>query len=162
MTVATDPRKSGIKAGMTLLAASAVAIPLTGTTNETALATIPIPAGAMGLNGGLLISSLWSFTNSANVKTLRQRLGGMAGTAFLSTSPTTNATLCDLRHIRNRNSAASQCGSLSGSAPFGLTSNAIVAGAIDTSVPQDFVITGQLASAGETITLERYEVWLLP
>lgn len=129
---------------------------------ETALATVTIPAGAMGLNGGLMIVSAWTFTNSANVKTLRVRLGGIGGTAFLSTGPTTNVTFMDIRHIRNRGSMSSQIGSLSGSAPIGLTSNTFITGAIDMSVAQDLVFTGQLALNSETLTLERYEVWLLP
>ena len=42
------------------LAQSAVAASLTGTTTETALATIVIPAGSMGPNGQVEVAALWS------------------------------------------------------------------------------------------------------
>lgn len=164
MTVATDPRKTGINAGMTLLAASAVAASHTGNTNETTLATVSIPAGAMGTNGGLLIFSSWTTTNSANNKTPRIRLGGIGGTAFMAATYTTVATFSDARRIRNRNSASSQVASTGAATavPFGGTSSAITTGTIDTSTAQDLVLTAQLGLGSETITLESYEVWLLP
>jgi hypothetical protein len=147
-----------------LLAASAVAVPLTGTTNETALATVSIPAGSMGLNGAVQVSTAWSITSSANNKTMRVRFGGVSGTQYLASALTTNTTLGDIRTIRNRGAANSQVGMLSATNPggYGNTSNAITTGAIDTAAAVDVVISGQLASAAETITLEAYEVWLLP
>jgi hypothetical protein len=164
MTIATDPRKTGINAGMTLLAASGVAVALTGTTNETAMATISIPAGAMGLNGGVMVKSVWSYTNSANAKTIRGRLGGIAGTTFLSFGATVTSAMSDMqRRFRNRGSASSQICSLPvGSFTNGGSTSAPATMAIDTAATQDVVLSGQLASAAETITLESYEVWLLP
>lgn len=165
MTVSTDSRKTGINTGMTMLAASAVAVSHTGNTDETALATVAIPAGCMGINGGLLIYSTWSITNSGNSKTIRGRLGGIGGTAFLGAAITTQATTHDIRRIRNRGSAASQVAGTSAATsgqPIGPTTAAVTTGTINTAVAQDFVFTAQLASAGETITLESYEVWLLP
>jgi hypothetical protein len=147
-----------------LLAASAVAASVTGTTNETALATVTIPAGAMGLNGGVEIRTVWSVTNSANSKTPRIRLGGTSGTQFMAAVFTTTATISDIRSIRNRNSASSQVGSIGASAASSIGSStvAVVTGSVDTSAAQDLVISGTLANSGETITLEMYEVWLLP
>lgn len=146
------------------LARSAVAASLTGTVSETALATVTIPAGAMGLNGGLEVRTVWSVTNSANTKTCRVRLGGVSGTAHLSSSLTTSATLHDFRRIRNRGSAASQVCSTAATAasPVGNSGVAVTTSVIDTSVSQDVVISGQLGLGSETITLEAYEVWLLP
>lgn len=164
MTVTTDPRKTGIAAGMSLLAASAVAASVTGTTSETALATVTIPGGAMGLNGGVEIRSTWSYTNSANNKFLRAKFGGAGGTAFLDATQTATATWGDSRRIRNRNSLASQVGSMStaGTGGVGSSSAAVVTGAINSAVDQTIVFTAQLALGTETITLESYEVWLLP
>lgn len=164
MTVSTDPRKTGITVGPTLLAASAVAVSVTGTTAETALATVTIPAGAMGLNGAIEVRSSWTHTNSANAKSLRVRLGGIAGTAFLALSNTAAASVSDMRRIRNRGAANSQVGSCAAATttPVGSSGNALVTGAVDTSAAQDIVISGQLALNTETITLESYEVWLLP
>jgi hypothetical protein len=144
-----------------VLAASAVAAHHTGDTLETALATIAIPAGAMGPNGALRITAVFSHTNSANNKTLRVRLGGMSGAAFMNYSNSANASQMTQRIIQNRNSQALQ---VSGSAGI---ANAVApntgspaTGAIDTSVAQDLVISGQLANAGETVTLESYLVEL--
>jgi hypothetical protein len=146
-----------------LAASAATGMSHTGNTNETALATVTIPAGAMGLNGGLHIYTSWAYTNSGNGKTLRVRFGGVSGTSYLSSAPTTTASLSDMRRIRNRNSASSQVGgSANVSNPLISQTTAIVTSSVDTSAAVDVVISGQLASAGETITLENYEVWLLP
>jgi hypothetical protein len=163
MTVATDPRKTGVNAGMTLLAASAVAIPLTGTTNETTLATVAVPAGAMGLNGAVEIRTTWSNTNSANNKTPRVRFGGASGTVYFAVILTTTVAYLDIpRRIRNRNSASSQVGVTSSGGTFGTSGGAPTTSTVDTSATVDVVITGQLANSGENLTLESYEVWLLP
>ena len=164
MAVATDTRKTGIAAGPTLLGASAVAASITGTLTETTLATVTVPGGAMGLNGGLHIYTTWSMTNSANTKTQRVRLGGAAGTIYAGVALTTATTLHDFRRIRNRNSLASQVGSLNAAAgsTFSSSGVAVVTSTIDTSVSQDVAITAQLGNTGETITLESYEVWLVP
>jgi hypothetical protein len=143
-----------------VIAQSGAAVSHTGDTNETALATIPIPAGAMGANGALRITTIWSVTNSGNNKTPRIRLGGLAGTAFMALNITANATLSDQRVIRNRNNEASQVcvntGSPSGG--FGLSTAAVTTGAVNTASAQDLVISGQLANSGETITLEAYTI----
>lgn len=163
MTVATDARKTGVNAGMTLLAASAAGASVTGTASETALATVTIPGGAMGLNGGVFVMSSWTVTNSANNKTLRVRFGGASGTAHMQQAVTAVASVSDARRIRNRNATNSQVSSFSISASgFGTSSGALATSSVDTTQAVDIVFTGGLANTGETITLESYEVWLLP
>lgn len=164
MTVATDPRKTGLSAGMTLLAASAVAVSVTGTTNETTLATVTVPAGAMGLNGGVLIVTAWNATVNANAKTPRIRLGGTGGTVYFSPAAASTASFGANTSIRNRGAANSQVGgaaatSASGSGVSGL---ALPTSSVDTTASVDLVISGQLGTGTDTLTLERYEVWLLP
>lgn len=130
---------------------------------EVVLATVTIPAGAMGMNGAVEVRTVWSCTNSANNKTLRVRFGGAAGTAYLAPVLTTNTGLSDARRIRNRNSAASQLGSFSsGATGLGPLGSSPVTGALDTTASVDVVFSGQLSLAAETITLESSEVWLLP
>lgn len=147
-----------------VLGASGVAsAALTGTTDETILATIPIPAGTMGLNGILRYTFLANFTNSANDKTLRARLGGLSGTIFHEIVSTTAASHGSSgKVIMNRDSAASQVGSavVSPNVVGSSTTNAAT-GTVNTAIAQDFVITGQLESAGESLTLEFYLVELL-
>jgi hypothetical protein len=145
-----------------VLAQSAVAASLTGVTTDSALASIAIPAGAMGPNGRLRVTTLWSITNSANAKTLRVRLGGLAGTAFQSIALTTSASFRAQCEIANRNNQASQVGANAsiGSGGWSATGAAIATAAIDTSAAATLVISGQLANGGETITLEGYLVEL--
>jgi hypothetical protein len=145
-----------------LAASAATGMSHTGNTNETALATISV--SPPGPNGGIEVRTVWSYTNSGNNKTLRVRLGGIGGTAYLALVPTTTTTLSDSRRIRNRNSNSSQVGSFSAanSGGFNTSSAAVVTSSTDWSAAVDLVISAQLASAGETITLESYEVWLLP
>jgi hypothetical protein len=156
-------RAAGGGATPRLLAASAVAVSVTGTTNETALATVTIPAGAMGLNGGLWIYSTWSYPNSANNKTPRIRFGGAAGTQYHALAQSTTVSYQGFVRIRNRNSASSQIGGSSIFTSIGQTSTvAPPTSALDTSVAQDIVFSGQLGLSTETLTLESYEVWLVP
>ena len=47
-----------------VLGASAVAASITGTVAETSLAAVTVPAGAMGANGDMRFTALFSYTNS--------------------------------------------------------------------------------------------------
>lgn len=133
-----------------VLGTSAVAVPLTGGTAETALATISVPAGTMGANGLLRITAYWSYTNNGNNKTFRARLGGLAGTQFYSLVTTTALNTRITLEIWNRNSAASQVGSQAGVA--------LQTGTVNTALVQSLVLTGQLANGADTIQLEGYTV----
>jgi hypothetical protein len=131
-----------------IVANSAVVSSHTGNTTETALATIPIPAGALALNGLLRITLLWGATNNANNKTIRARLGGIGGTAFHTQIITTAIGVSSITNIGNRNSAALQVAHTIG------ISGAFTTGTINTAVAQDLVISGQLATGSDTISLE--------
>jgi len=145
-----------------ILAASNTAVPLTGTTNETALATITIPANLMGANGSLRIYTLWSYTNSANNKVLRARFGGIGGTAYLGQIFTTTAACSDMRIIANNNATNAQKGWNINGSLLGSSSGALATGAVDTTASTTLVISGTLANSGETITLEAYIVEFIP
>lgn len=143
-----------------ILAASGAAVSTTGDTNENTLATITVPGGSMGANGVLQIITSWSYTNSVNAKTLRVRFSGAAGSQFLFIAPTTTASMTDMRIIQNRNSASSQVASHNNFAPFNTTTSALVTSSVNTAVDTSIVITGQNGLGSETITLERYVVFL--
>jgi hypothetical protein len=162
--VAADTNTSGFikdTEGWRILGASGVAVSHTGNTSETALSTTAVAAGAMGPNGILRVRALFSYTNSANNKNLRIRLGGVSGTEFANITATTTVHHDIIRTIHNRNSASSQVGILATSTnPLTASSGALIAGTINTANAQDLVISGQLASSGETVTLESYIVEL--
>ena len=144
-----------------VLAASAVAASHTGSTAETALATIAVPANAMGPNGVLRITTHWSYTNNANAKTLSVRFGGVSGTQYLANNVSTSATTRDQRHIHNVNANNSQKGGMVGAVSvggWGSNANAPVTSTLDTTTAKDIVISGVLANAGDTVTLESYLV----
>lgn len=145
-----------------VLAASAVAVPHTGSTAETTLAAIAIPAGAMGANGIVRIEAMFTAASNANSKTAILRFGGTGGVAVMSTAWTTQVQARFARTIANRNAANSQVvGSHNNSGGWGTGGGgAITTGAIDTASTVDLLIRGQLANAADTITLESYVVEL--
>lgn len=149
-----------------ILGASAVAVSCPADTSEDVLATIPMAAGIMGVNGVLRITSLWTVTNSANNKTLTVRCGasgsGLTGDIWGQTVQTTVAAMRMQNQIQNRNSAASQV-LLSGvgTGGWGTTTAGVATSTRNTAVATDIVFTGQKASAGETLTLESYLIELI-
>lgn len=149
-------------AGHSVLAASRVAVPHTGDTIETVKATVTIPAGVMGLNGVLRVTTLWSYPNNANTKTLRVRFGGLAGTVIATQAATTTASYQETFTLGNRNAANSQVGNAANlSGKVGGTSSALITAAVDTAAAVDLVFTAQCGNATDTITLEGYIVELL-
>ena len=145
-----------------VLAASAVSIAHTGTTDETVLATVAIPAGIMGLNGRLRVTSLWSWTSSANTKTARCRFSGLSGSQVNAGAGTTTASIQLFNLIRNVNAANSQKFFNGTITPFNVPNAAAIStSAVDTSADQTVVFTAQLTNTGETITLQDYMVELI-
>jgi hypothetical protein len=146
-----------------VLAQSNVAVSHTGDTVATTLATVQVPAGAMGANGRVKISSSWSYTNSANNKTCRVRWGGASGTILMNGVYTTTVSNTDVRYIGNRNATNSQVAGASTSAAgggLGPVAGAIVTDTVDTTAAVDIAFTALLANSGETIALESYCVEL--
>jgi hypothetical protein len=141
-----------------VLAASAAPVSHTGDALETALATIAIPAGAMGPNGQLRVTTQWSYTNSANNKTLRVRFGGTSGTSYLAQTSTATASAVFQNRMANRGAANSQVGN--SNTAFGASAAAIVTSAVDTDAAVNLVLAAQLANAGENVTLESYLIEL--
>lgn len=143
--------------GGRVIAQSGASASHTGDTIEATLATITLPAGVLGPNGRLEIDTLWTFsTSSANSKTCRAKLSTAVIAAVVAT------TSLGLRHMGtciNRNSQSAQIIFNPANQPgSGTSAVANSTAAIDTSVSQTITITGQLASAAETITLEGYTV----
>jgi hypothetical protein len=151
-----------IRNQLVILGASAVAVSCPVDVTEDILATINIPAGMMGLTGILRCTTFWTMTNSVNNKTLRVRLGGIGGTQYLNMIETTRLTAEVLTMIANRGAANSQFGVIPAvTSAFGDSVSGFLTSALDTSVAQTLVITGQKALNSETLTLESYFVELL-
>jgi hypothetical protein len=135
-----------------IVARQTTALSNTGNTNENALLTVTIPP--LQANSVIEVSTLWSYTNNSNVKTLRARLGGIGGTAVFSTAPQTNTSFIDMnRRTVNRNATNSQITQAALSTGGG-TTGAAVTSAIETASGTTLVITAQCANAADIITLE--------
>jgi hypothetical protein len=164
-TLPTNEKISGLALGagtIRVLAQSGVAVAHTGVTTETTLASIVIPAGSMGLNGRVRVTTLWTMTNSANNKVMRGRFNhATTGTTYLTSTQTTQNTFRHQFEIINRNSQSSQCGAPGGLNAYGQTTGVLLTSAIDTSVETTIYLTGQLVNASETLTLEGYMVELI-
>lgn len=136
------------------------AAPLTGSTGETTLATIRVPAGLLGANGQLEITTLWSMTNNANVKTFRVKLGS---TTFAQIALASFLGYQHFTRIINRNNPALQVSMpATTSIVFGGTGGGLATGTVDTAQDQSLTITAQLAVGTDTVTLEGYSVRALP
>lgn len=137
-------------------------VTLTGTTTETVLWQGTITANALGKNGVLRITHLWSYTNSANTKNLRVRFDGIGGTVFFNNAASTTNSTQSQTIIRNRNSTSSQIGFASGSAnSFSTSTGNPITSSINTTGNVLLVLTGQLGTSTETIQLESVDVELL-
>jgi hypothetical protein len=143
-----------------VLAQSAVSVANTAVITEEVLATITVPANAMGPNGIIEIWSAWSNNNNANSKTFRIRVGGIGGTVIFSASNTTSISLMRPSHWMNVNSASSQRTSSSSGqgGAVGASGGALVTTSVDTTASVDIVITGQKAVSGDTLSLDLYQV----
>lgn len=153
--------RQAVSAWPTMLAHSAVPVTCPADTNENVLATITIPAGAIGANGLLDIFLKVTATNDASSKTIRGRLGGIGGSVVFAQATVSFATAEARFTMENRNSESSQLGGRSGSAGgIGGSANAFQTSTVDTTVETTLVLTGQLADAADTLTLESYSVHL--
>ena len=119
---------------------------LTGTTAETTLLTITIPAALMGKIGRLNLLSFFALTNNANNKTLRAKIG--ANTVNVAGAASLAATGFNF-WLLNLNSATAQ------------RNNNAALFAIDTTVSMDLIITGQLANAADSMTLNALTLELI-
>lgn len=141
----------------------------TGTTAETELKRVVIPAGAVGPSGCIRITTQWGYPSSANNKTPRVKFGingvaiGSASTVRGSANLTTTQVFRDQVVIQNVNSQSSQVYYQPAITGGGWGTNASAAGtaSVDTSGSIDIIFTGQLANSGETLTLQHYLVEIM-
>lgn len=142
-----------------VLAMSAVAYPLTGTTTATELARAVIDPNIMGPNGALRVTAMWSMTNNANNKTFIVKHGSKT---YYQAGITSANGGCIQFIIANRGATGSQIGvPTSIINPFGSLTQPFNTGSEDTSASSNVLFIGQLANSADTITLEFFMVELL-
>ena len=130
----------------TILYNLATPVVLTGTTAETTLLTITIPAKLMGSIGRLNMLSFFALTNNANNKTIR---AATAGNNFAVQGAASMAATGFNFWLLNLNSATAQ------------RNNSSALFAIDTTASMDLIITGQLANAADSMTLNTLTLELI-
>lgn len=126
---------------------------------EDTLATITVPANAMGANGVIKFEFTITVNNNANAKTVRMRFSGASGTIISSTGGnlpnTTGAVVTG--YMANQNATNSQAASLIDVFSTGAVSPGIAnPAAIDTTAQTTIVITGQKGVNTDTITLNNF------
>jgi|GEM_PF-4397697 len=147
---------------LAVVAQAYVSASVTGTTDETVLATVKIPAGLLGPNDMLEISAHWGFNNNANIKTPKIKL---AGVAYYQPSITTSLQALSITQIRNANSQTAQIGGVSSAGVqhgIGSSGAALATSAINMAQEQTLTFTGTLANAADNITLLGYTVKYVP
>jgi hypothetical protein len=122
-----------------------------------------IPAGLIGAGYEISVTFLETYSNSANNKVLRIRLGAaddLTGTAFLTATTSTTTTAQGFCKIQTTDASANaQIGhAASVSTPFGNSSGAAITSAVDMSAASYLVISGQCTNAADTQTIQAYTV----
>jgi len=126
-----------------------------GITSEEFVPGLTVPANSIGITGALRYYSLWSCNNNANVKTVRTRFSGNAGTIFMQQAVTSQMSFSFLSEIRNVSATNSQVGpALTNNGGFGVIGANVVTAAVDTTAVTTLVHTLQKATATDNIILE--------
>lgn len=130
---------------------------VTGTLTATVLASVIIPANALGPNGRIQIWHDSTVTNNANNKIVGVNLGG---TGFGSYTLTASNGLVMCTQIIAKGATNSQWCLPAGNG-FGATGAAAITGAVDMTQAQTLQIIGTLANVADTITLRGLTVLVL-
>jgi len=146
---------------ITVLAQSNTAASHTGSTVETVLATVTLPANTLSANGSLRVTPLFSKSGTAGTAQVKVRFGGTSGTLYLnhSVSATTTLDQSGPIYIRANNATNAQKGfPATNIAQQGAVTNAMVTSAEDTTANVDIVFSAQLGNAADTVSLEGYTI----
>jgi len=130
---------------------------VTGTLTETLLATVTIPANALGPNGAFRLTYTATETNSANNKTLNFLYNatgpGITGQLINAVTQTTNISQQGIVYLRAANTTGTQAAYPNSQLPYATTANAINFPTLDTTQTTYLNITGTLANVADSLTL---------
>jgi hypothetical protein len=163
------PGAGGAGGAAPYIATTTGAVSLTGTTAETNLAALKIPANTIGKNGAVEIFTIWSYTNGSNNKSMLVRytqgaasiVGGSTGVVTVATT-TTSASLGWIIRANNATNAQTWYAA-GGQTPFG-TAGTNIGTALTADTTQDTYINinGQLAVGTDTLTLQHAYLVVYP
>lgn len=148
--------------GEVLLFVDNVGATLTTVTTETVLSTFTLNKKLASPKMTIVVNSVWSMNNSANIKTPRVRFGGFTGTEYVNPQIASNSSFQSECLIRFRNALNSQVGMASTQWPaYSTSGGAVVTSSLDMTVNDaEIVLAGQLANAADSLTLRAYTVTL--
>ncbi len=129
-------------------------------TVENVLATISCPA--LSPTGIIRIWQAWTYTNNANNKTIRNRLGGASGTVIFGPTRTTQLSQTALIIVSANKLTNSQHVS-------GITQNGLLTAdgiaptdySVDLSVPFTIVLSGQKTNSADSLVLQHVHAELV-
>lgn len=132
----------------------------TGVTTAVVGPQLSVPAGAMGPNGILQATTLWSGLNNANTKTLTVTFGG---TTLLNGGFTSVAAGQVLTTLYNRSNAAINVSMpTANNVGLGTAGASPLLSAINTAAAQTLAIGGTLSVATDYLILEAYQIAVIP
>jgi hypothetical protein len=135
---------------------SSAGVAHTGDILSTVVATVTIPAGAMGANGYIVAEALWSAgANNANAKTCAIRFGGTVVSNVGLASQLANHVTA---RVSNRTVVNSQVAQAITTTGWGNQTTGPVTSAENTANAVDVTFTIQLGVNTDTVTLESYLV----
>jgi len=128
----------------------------TGSTTETYLVNVTLPAASLGLQGQVRVTTNFTSNNSAGAKTGKVYLGAsQIGQSQSYTTSTGGTQMVALRNNGAQNFNSSQV-------VGGTATGAAVYTAIDTSAASFIAITGTVATATDIMVLEGYCIEAIP
>lgn len=128
----------------------------TGSTTETTLINVTVPAGSIGDNGQVIVIANWATNDSAGAKTGKVYLGASAVGSSVAYTTSTGGSITN--SIRNRGALTAQSSQVIG----GVAAAGSVYTAINTAASTSITITGDLATATDNVILEGFTVELFP
>ena len=148
--------------GEVLLFVDNVGATLTTVTTETVLSTFTLNKKLASPKMAIVVNSVWSMNNSANIKTPRVRFGGVTGTEYVTPQIGSNSSFQSECLIRFRNALNSQVGMASTQWPaYSAGGGAVVTSSLDmVDNDAEIVFSGQLANAADSLTLRAYTITL--
>lgn len=127
---------------------------LTGTTAETEIGTYTMPGGILGATGMVRVTAFYSMVGTASTKAPRIKFGGNNFVANTNAAAVLSQSLIGL--VINKTAATQTCTALGSATGLGAVVSSSLSLAVDTTAPVVIQFTGQLGSAADSITLDRY------
>ena len=155
MPVFTNPNVNGDTGSRILTYSSGVVTTAPADVNENTLGSIILPAGSLGPNGYLKLSTQISCTDSAGTKTIWFRINGTNVLATVFAAGNSSAKYEQWFWNRNSESANAY---QNGNTALGPSAAGVINTSINTALPLTITLVGQKSIAGDTLTCNFFAV----